>query len=123
MVMYSISDLDREELEKAYEDCCSELDFIELDLHEGKIGEALEKIKSSQRRRKDLVLSVDDGTTEIIPFDRKLAMYERLYHLMFHAVTDALKKMDQERYTDAAVALATAQSQAEEIYIDDVMFD
>lgn len=42
--------------------------------------------------------------------------YEKMYHTLFNAITDALRLIDQNKITDAAV-LATAQCQTEEQYI------
>lgn len=43
--------------------------------------------------------------------------YEEMYHTLFNAITDALRLIDQNKITDAAVLLATAQCQTEEQYI------
>ena len=46
--------------------------------------------------------------------------YEKLYHLLFNAITDALEQMDVQNYGVAKEALISAQQKAEEIYIDSV---
>ena len=43
--------------------------------------------------------------------------YQRLYTLMFNAVTDALEDMARQNYGAAAERLIAAQQQAEELYI------
>ena len=43
--------------------------------------------------------------------------YEKLYHLLFNAITDALEKMEGQNYGDAKNLLIAAQQKAEEIYI------
>ena len=43
--------------------------------------------------------------------------YERLYHLLFNAITDALEQMEQQNYGTAKETLITAQQEAEEIYM------
>ena len=43
--------------------------------------------------------------------------YEKLYHLLFNAITDALEKIKGQNYGDAKDLLITAQQEAEEIYM------
>ena len=43
--------------------------------------------------------------------------YEKLYHLLFNAITDALEQMEKQNYGTAKDVLIAAQQQAEEIYI------
>lgn len=43
--------------------------------------------------------------------------YEKLYHLLFNAITDALEQMKSQNYGDAKELLVAAQQKAEEIYI------
>lgn len=43
--------------------------------------------------------------------------YERLYHIMFNAATDALKHIEAEDYDQAKSILTAAQVKAEGIYI------
>ena len=43
--------------------------------------------------------------------------YEKLYHLLFNAITDALEQMEKQNYGTAKETLIAAQQQAEEIYI------
>lgn len=45
--------------------------------------------------------------------------YEKMYSTLFNAITDALRLMDTEQYADAAIRLAAAQCQTEELYMDD----
>ena len=44
--------------------------------------------------------------------------YEKLYHLLFNAITDALEQMDAQNYGEAKKTLISAQQKAEEIYIN-----
>ena len=44
--------------------------------------------------------------------------YEKLYHLLFNAITDALEQLDAQNYGEAKETLIYAQQKAEEIYID-----
>ena len=44
--------------------------------------------------------------------------YEKLYHLLFNAITDALEQLDAQNYGEAKETLISAQQKAEEIYID-----
>ena len=43
--------------------------------------------------------------------------YEKLYHLLFNAITDALEQMEQQNYGTAKETLITAQQEAEELYM------
>ena len=43
--------------------------------------------------------------------------YEKLYHLLFNAITDALEQMESQNCGDAKELLVAAQQKAEEIYI------
>lgn len=43
--------------------------------------------------------------------------YEKLYHLLFNAITDALKQMESQNFGTAKETLITAQQEAEELYI------
>ena len=43
--------------------------------------------------------------------------YEKLYHLLFNAITDALEQMEKQNYGTAKDLLITAQQKAEEIYM------
>ena len=45
--------------------------------------------------------------------------YEKLYHLLFNAITDALEEIENQNYGEAAELLRKAQSDAEEVYIGD----
>ncbi len=43
--------------------------------------------------------------------------YEKMYHLLFNAATDALEQIEQQNFGSAKDLLIAAQQQAEEIYI------
>ena len=43
--------------------------------------------------------------------------YEKMYHLLFNAITDALTQQEAQNYGDDKDALISAQQKAEEIYI------
>jgi len=43
--------------------------------------------------------------------------YEKIYHLLFNAITDALEQIEQQNFGSAKDLLIAAQQQAEEIYI------
>lgn len=43
--------------------------------------------------------------------------YEKMYHLLFNAITDALEQIEQQNFSSAKDLLIAAQQQAEEIYI------
>ena len=43
--------------------------------------------------------------------------YKKLYHLLFNAITDALKKIEEQNYGDAKDLIIAAQQEAEEIYM------
>lgn len=45
--------------------------------------------------------------------------YEKMYYTLFNAITDALRLMEQEQYADAAIRLAAAQCETEELYISE----
>ena len=42
--------------------------------------------------------------------------YEKMYHLLFNAITDALTQLEAQNYGDVKDALISAQQKAEEIY-------
>ena len=44
--------------------------------------------------------------------------YEKMYHLLFNAITDALEHLDAQNYGKAKGTLIAAQQKAEEIYIE-----
>ena len=44
--------------------------------------------------------------------------YEKMYHLLFNAITDALEQMEKQNLGSAKDLLTTAQQKAEEIYMD-----
>ena len=43
--------------------------------------------------------------------------YEKMYHLLSNAITDALEQIEQQNFGSAKDLLIAAQQQAEEIYI------
>lgn len=43
--------------------------------------------------------------------------YEKLYHLLFNAITDALEQMESQDFGTAKETLITAQQEAEELYM------
>ena len=43
--------------------------------------------------------------------------YEKMYHLLFNAITDALTQLEAQNYGDVKDALIYAKQKAEEIYI------
>ena len=43
--------------------------------------------------------------------------YEKMYHLLFNAITDALTQLEAQNYGDVKDALIFAQQKAKEIYI------
>ena len=44
--------------------------------------------------------------------------YEKMYHLLFNAITDALEQMEKQNLGSAKDLLPTAQQKAEEIYME-----
>ena len=44
--------------------------------------------------------------------------YQKMYLLLFNAITDALEEMKNQNYGEAAILLRKAQSDAEEVYIE-----
>ena len=44
--------------------------------------------------------------------------YQKMYHLLFNAITDALTLFEQGKLTAAQELLCQAQNKAEEIYIE-----
>ena len=43
--------------------------------------------------------------------------YEKMYHLLFNAITDALEQIEQQNFGSAKDPLIAAQQKTEEIYI------
>ena len=43
--------------------------------------------------------------------------YEKMYHLLFNAITDALEQIEQQNFGIAKDLLIAAQQEAEEIYM------
>ena len=44
--------------------------------------------------------------------------YEKMYHLLFNAITDALEQMEKQNLGSAKDLLTTAQKKTEEIYME-----
>ena len=44
--------------------------------------------------------------------------YQKMYLLLFNAITDALEEMENQNYGEAAELLREAQTDAEEVYIE-----
>ena len=44
--------------------------------------------------------------------------YEKMYHLLFNAITDALEQMEKQNLGGAKDLLTTAQQKTEEIYME-----
>ena len=43
--------------------------------------------------------------------------YEKMYHLLFNAITDALEQIEQQNFGSAKDLLIAAQQKTEEIYM------
>lgn len=48
-----------------------------------------------------------------------LFMYKKLYYLMFNRITDAVKALKEGRSNDALQTLTDAQSEAEQIFMEE----
>ena len=48
----------------------------------------------------------------------KMPDYEKMYHLLFNAITDALEQMEKQNLGSAKDLLTTAQQKTEEIYME-----
>ncbi len=44
--------------------------------------------------------------------------YEKMYHLLFNAITDALEQMEKQNLGSAKDLLTTAQQKTEEIHME-----
>ncbi len=44
--------------------------------------------------------------------------YEKMYHLLFNAITDALEQMEKQNLGSAKDLLTSAQQKTEEIYME-----
>lgn len=44
-------------------------------------------------------------------------MYEKMYYTLFHAITDAMEVIEQQKYQQALSRLELACRDAEEIYV------
>lgn len=115
--MLWVEELDRKTLEEICLMYCSTLELMKSYVLVGDISKTLELINASERFAKDKELSVTDDSINILPLDRKLAMYEQMYYFLFNSVTDALRIWEQGDMSRAAVILATGQNEAEQIYI------
>ena len=49
--------------------------------------------------------------------DDNMANYDKMYSLLFNAITDALEKLEKQNFGDAKDILISAQQKAEEIFI------
>lgn len=47
-----------------------------------------------------------------------MADYEKLYNLLFNAVTNALEQLEARNYGEAGETLRAAQEEAEEMYME-----
>ena len=47
-----------------------------------------------------------------------MQLYEKLYHLLFNAITDALSAMEGQEFVKAQAILIQAQRRAEELYLE-----
>ena len=45
--------------------------------------------------------------------------YQKMYLLLFNAITDALEEMEKQNYGEVAALLRKAQAAAEEVYMED----
>ncbi len=52
--------------------------------------------------------------------EKNLELYQKLYHKLFNAVTDALAQMDRGAFLRAGELLKQAQMEAEELYIQGI---
>ena len=43
--------------------------------------------------------------------------YEKMYHLLFNAITDALEQIEQQNFGSAKDLLIAAQQEAEDVYM------
>ena len=46
-----------------------------------------------------------------------MANYDKMYSLLFNAITDALEMLEKQNFGDAKYILISAQQKAEEIFI------
>lgn len=46
-------------------------------------------------------------------------MYEKMYHILFNAITDAMDLMEGQQYQEALTLLEQASREAEEVYISE----
>ena len=46
-------------------------------------------------------------------------MYEKMYHILFNAITDAMDLMEGQKYQEALTLLEQASREAEEVYISE----
>lgn len=46
-------------------------------------------------------------------------MYEKMYHILINAITDAMGLMEEQKYQEALTLLEQASRDAEEVYISE----
>ena len=46
-------------------------------------------------------------------------MYEKMYHILFNAITDAMEEIEGHQYQEALDRLELACREAEEVYISE----
>ena len=46
-------------------------------------------------------------------------MYEKMYHLLFRAVTDSMDLLEEQKYQEALTRLELASRDAEEVYMSE----
>lgn len=44
-------------------------------------------------------------------------MYEKMYHILFNAITDAMDMIETRKYQEAMTILEQASREAEEVYM------
>ena len=49
---------------------------------------------------------------------KTVADCEKMYYLLFNAITDAIEKIKQKDYSSAETTLISSQQEAEDIYIE-----
>lgn len=111
-------ELSREDLEYFCAMFYADMLGIKQDILFRNYGEALETIAANERRVTDLKMATTDGKGKILPIDRKLAMYQRMYVLLFNAIRSALEAMEEKHYEETEKILKYAHCKAEEIYIE-----
>ena len=46
-------------------------------------------------------------------------MYEKMFHILINAITDAMDLMEEQKYQEALTLLEQASRDAEEVYISE----